>query len=108
MSDAQPTLDDEPSASARVSVLKEVRIYPGDGEPKAGKWCICYQWCLYVYGNGETENGYRFIWRRGNGHLQAARGQARLPSRKVIEWLMAEASKQGWGDNSDSGSWPVA
>ena len=75
---------------ARVQVLKSV----SEGR-------LCFQWCRYIYDNGETEMGYRFIWRREDGTLQAARGQARLPSIKFAQQLMAKAKAEGWGELTD-------
>lgn len=45
-----------------------------------------------------TVNGYRFIWRRPDGSLQPARGQARIPSIAVIDELIRNARNEGWGD----------
>jgi 3-hydroxyisobutyrate dehydrogenase-like beta-hydroxyacid dehydrogenase len=42
--------------------------------------------------------GYRFIWLRPDGSLQATRGQARLPSFAAVERLFAAAKAEGWGD----------
>jgi hypothetical protein len=60
-------------------------------------WKICYQWVRYFYDDGGVEEGYRFIWRRPDGSLQAARGQARIPSAAIGRQLMDEADKAGWG-----------
>jgi hypothetical protein len=38
---------------------------------------------------GSLEEGFGFIWRRPNGSLQGARGQARRPSLKIARILMA-------------------
>jgi hypothetical protein len=79
---------------ARVFVIHEV------SEDPEGDWRLCFQWCRYVYDNGDTEGGYRFIWRRKkDDSLQAARGQARIESIKKAERLMKMAHKAGWGDN---------
>lgn len=75
----------------RVAVLNEVTLEP------ANTWQLCFQRCRYMYDDGSTEDGYRFIWRREDGSLQAARGQARIPSLKKARLLMAEAEKAGWG-----------
>ena len=48
----------------RVQVIKEVKKDDG------GPWKLCLQWCLYVYDDGTSENGYRFIWRKPDGSLQ--------------------------------------
>ncbi len=81
----------------RVQVIKETMT----ADPKLTKnWELCFQWCLYVYDDGSTENGYRFIWRRSDGSLQPARGQARLPSIPQAIRLMADAMEQGWGNNT--------
>lgn len=80
----------------RVHIIRETMT----GNPQVtNSWELCFQWCLYVYDDGSTENGYRFIWRRPDGTLQPARGQARLPSISVITSLMNDAIAQGWGSN---------
>lgn len=79
---------------ARVFVIHEA------SEDPAGDWRLCFQWCRYVYDDGQTQGGYRFIWRRkDDDSLQAARGQARLESIAKAERLMKIARKQGWADN---------
>lgn len=83
---------------ARVYVLQETSL---DESPGPNDWTLWFQWCRYVYDNDEEQQyGYRFIWRRPNddgGGLQAARGQARIPSVAIIEKLVAKAKKAGWG-----------
>jgi hypothetical protein len=76
---------------ARVYMLKETRIYPSGG------WQLCFQWCRYELDDG-VQFGYRFIWRRPDGDLQAARGQARIPSIAHAKALMDKATAEGWGD----------
>lgn len=80
---------------ARVQIIKEVQ----KDKPKAGHWVLCLQWCRYLYDDGNMEQGFRFIWRRPDGSLQPARGQARIISLKDAEKLIQMARKQGWGDN---------
>lgn len=80
------------SISARVIVINEVKKPYNEG------WTLCFQYCLYSYSTGKTENGYRFIWRRPNGTLQAARGQARIPKIDDIESLISKANQAGWGN----------
>lgn len=77
----------------RVQVINETCTNYGDG-----RWNLCFQWCLYVYDDGSSENGYRFIWRREDGSLQPARGQARIPSIDILEELVSVAKNEGWGD----------
>jgi hypothetical protein len=77
---------------ARVHILKETRLYP------AGHWQLCFQWCRYDLDEDGTQFGYRFIWRRPDGDLQAARGQARIPSIAQARALMDKAVAEGWGD----------
>ena len=82
---------------ARVQVIKEVEHTFGDPE----SWVLLFQWCMYIYDNGESQKGYRFIWRRPKlegWSLQAARGQARIPSLKIAKILMKKAEAEGWGD----------
>ena len=80
----------------RVQVVNEVR----ENEANHGKqWNLCFQWCNYIYDDGSIEQGYRFIWRRPDGSMQPARGQARIPSIKRAESLIQKAKQQGWGDH---------
>jgi hypothetical protein len=82
---------------ARVQVIHEAP----KPEETEGDCALHLQWCLYVYEKGKSEYGYRFIWRRANGHLQPARGQARIPSIKDMEELIRRAKKEGWGNLGD-------
>jgi hypothetical protein len=79
-------------AQTRVQVINEATI---DAE---GGWRLYFQWCRYLHDDGEIEFGYRFIWRRPDGKLQPARGQARIPSIAQAKALMDRAKSEGWGD----------
>ncbi len=76
---------------ARVQVLRSTPT------EKTDDWQLRLQWCRYVYDDGGLQEGYRFIWMRPEGSLQAARGQARIPSLTVARALMAQADREGWG-----------
>lgn len=81
---------------ARVQVIKEVEHDFGNPD----QWVLLLQWCLYIFDDGESQKGYRFIWRRPKAEgrsLQAARGQARIPSLKIAKALMKKAEQEGWG-----------
>jgi hypothetical protein len=68
----------------------DVRIEREVTKPYDSGWTLCFQDCIWVYSdpNLEDEYGYRFIWRRPDGSLQAARGQARLPAiQDLVELL---------------------
>jgi len=93
MTNAKEAVLEESRGTARVQVIHEAV----DGVP--GDWQLCFQWCRYIFSKGDMEEGYRFIWRRPDGSLQAARGQARIPSIKVARELMKEAEEAGWGKN---------
>ncbi len=83
---------------ARVQVINETS---DNGNPGQADWTLWFQWCRYFYDDGTMEYGYRFIWKRPQsegGSLQAARGQARIPSVRVLEQLVAQARAAGWGD----------
>lgn len=82
---------DQETNVARVHVLKETTNDP------AGDWQLWYQWCRYELDDGVLY-GYRFIWRRPDGTLQAARGGARIPNSGAATALMEQATKEGWGD----------
>jgi len=75
---------------ANVRILKEVKT------EEEGKWNLCFQWCEYKYDDNSSEFGYRFIWRRPDGSLQAARGQARIPSFKEMNYLITQSAEKGW------------
>ncbi|MDP4208432.1 MAG: hypothetical protein Q8928_06420 [Bacteroidota bacterium] len=75
---------------AKVEILNEVT----DGE--IDNWCLCFQECIYHYDDGTSEDGFRFIWRRPDGSLQAARGQARIPDPETLFRLTNLAAQAGW------------
>ena len=64
--------------------------------PVGGGWTLWFQRVTYHYDDGSTEEGYRFIWRRPDGSLQAARGQARIPDAATHDRLIRKATSQGW------------
>ncbi len=77
--------------NSTVTIHHEVHL----GEE--GSWRLCFQWCTYTYDDGSAdEDGYRFIWRRPDGSLQPARGQARIPSTGDIFELLQMAARAGW------------
>lgn len=73
-----------------------VRVVHEVPQERVNNWQLCFQDCEYHYDNGEVNRGYRFIWRRPDGSLQAARGQARIPSKNAMENLIAQAILAGW------------
>lgn len=77
---------------ARVHILKETTNDPD------GNWALWFQWCRYDLDDAGIQYGYRFIWRRPDGGLQGARGQARIPSLAKAKALMDKATQEGWGD----------
>ena len=82
------------AGTARVTILDEVPV--GMNE-ETGTWNLVFQNVVYVHSTSEpNEYGYRFIWRRPDGSLQAARGQARIPSKRDLEKLTKLASDAGW------------
>jgi hypothetical protein len=81
--------------ATHVIILNEI-AHP---EHRQNGWRLCLQWVRYQYDDkSEPETGYRFIWRRPDGSLQPARGQARLPSLADAELLIRLARQLGWGD----------
>ncbi len=90
---------------ANFHIEHEVRLFQPSG------WQLCFQYGEYVYDpDQETlvdrEHGYRFIWRKPNGHLQGARGQARLmPSWITI--LLGKAAEAGWYPKEPSSKVPA-
>lgn len=76
---------------ARVVIINEVKQIQTNG------WALCLQWARYEYDDNTEEMGYRFIWRKPDGTLQAARGQARIPSITNILELIKMAIHEGFG-----------
>lgn len=64
-------------------------------------WKLYFQKGEYIYNDGKCEKGYRFILRRPDGSLQAARGQARIPSKNELIELLELASKEGWFNDEE-------
>jgi len=62
----------------------------------AGEWSLYFQYCTYHYADGSAEDGYRFIWKRPDGSLQPARGQARIPDAATLQDLISAAQRAGW------------
>jgi hypothetical protein len=61
--------------------MSDVQIHHEVMLGQSGHWRLCFQWVTYRYEDGSpAQDGYRFIWRRPDGSLQPARGQARIPS----------------------------
>jgi hypothetical protein len=77
---------------SRIQVINET------SQTDPGNWELYLQWGRYIYDDGSMEHGYRFIWKRPDGSLQPARGQARIPSLKVAQKLIEQAKSEGWGD----------
>ncbi len=75
---------------ASYEILNEVVSGP------EGNWRICFQWGVYHHDDREDERGYRFIWRKPDGSLQPARGQARIPDAATIFELLRLATEAGW------------
>src|SRR3954467_15228807 len=74
----------------------EVRLASSATEGWTGGWVLCFQWCTFNFASSEPLDGYRFIWRKPNGKLYPALGQARLPSAQNIMDLLRLASEAGW------------
>lgn len=78
--------------TARIEILHEVGSDYGVNE-----WNLYFQWGRFDYDDGSvSQTGYRFIWRRPDETLQAARGQARIPSAAVMFELIGKAAEAGW------------
>ena len=78
----------------RVVVVDQINDHDRPNE-----WCLSFQRVRYVYENGDREEGFRFIWIRDDGTLQAARGQARIPRLSVALNLIERAQQRGWPDD---------
>lgn len=76
---------------AYVNIHKQV-----SENTKSGEWTLCFQKVTYHYDDGSTQDGFRFIWRRPNGSLQAARGQARIETYEQMMALINQAKEEGF------------
>ena len=65
-------------------------------EKFANGWTLYFQKGTWHLDDGTTEEGYRFIYRRPDGRLQAARGQARIPDAATLQSLVDKAKAAGW------------
>lgn len=79
--------------TATVEVLKET-----SSSATENGYTLCFQYCTYHYSDGTKQRGYRFIWRRPDGSLQAARGQARIPSISILLELVSKALDEERGN----------
>lgn len=75
---------------ARVEIIHEVPTKRTSG------WQLFFQDCVFHYDDDTQDEGYRFIWRKPDGCLQPARGQARIPSKQELENLLIQADQEGW------------
>jgi len=75
---------------ANVKIIKEVPEIIKDKE-----WHLYFQKCEWNYEDGGKDTGYRFIWRKPDGKLQPARGQARIPSKEEMMQLIYLAETAG-------------
>jgi hypothetical protein len=77
--------------ACHVTIHRFVNIHPPDD------WQLSFQLVTYIHETGlQPEDGYRFIWIRKDGSLQAARGQARLECFGDMRRLQAKALIEGW------------
>lgn len=76
----------------RVQIINETTLH--DDSCQYRLW---FQWCLYVYDDGTSQHGYRFMWRK-DGKLMTTRGQARINSTDDIIALVSAAKTAGWGN----------
>lgn len=81
--------------TATVEILEET-----SSSATENGYTLCFQYCVYHYSDGTEQKGYRFIWRRPDGSLQAARGQARIPSLSILQELTNKALAAGWGNHN--------
>ena len=83
----------ESEVMARVQIINRTGMAQGEHG-----WRLEFQWCRYLLDDGGMQYGYRFIWIRPDGSLQAARGQARIPKISDALLLIQQAKDAGWGD----------
>lgn len=62
----------------------------------SGEWTLCFHKVTYHYEDGSMQDGFRFIWRRPDGSLQAARGQACIETYEQMMALINQAKEEGF------------
>lgn len=67
-----------------------------------GDWTLCSQKVTYHYEDESTQDGFRFIWRRPDGSLQTARGQARIETYEQMMALINQAKEEGFFERTKS------
>lgn len=73
----------------------EIKGEVPERNPEESEWTLHFQKVVYHYDGKESEEGFRFIWRRSDGSLQAARGQARIPDAITLFNLIGQAVDAG-------------
>ncbi len=81
-------------ASANIDIIKEVT-----SKDVISGHDLCFHWAEYNYDDGESEKGFRFMWRDSKGNLLAHMGQARIPNPTMLFELIHKAAAEGWFDN---------
>jgi hypothetical protein len=76
--------------------MAKVKVHESIPKKFSNGWTLCFQKCTYHYDDESVEDGYRFIWKRPDGTLQAARGQARIPNASILHELTEAAKNAGW------------
>lgn len=84
-----------------MSKQTNVKIFHEVSKRAYNEWTLCFQQVKYEYPDDTYQEGYRFIWRRPDDNLQAARGQARIPSIASALELISMAMAEGWGGLDD-------
>jgi hypothetical protein len=83
---------------AQIHVIHSTDLSYGPGEMS-----LSYQFVAYpldretVHTASDIAYGYRFINKDPGGGMKPQMGQARIPNTAIIQTLIAEAVKQGWG-----------
>ncbi len=81
-------------ARNQVFVRHDVSEAPYEDHPDAR---LHFQWCCYMFADGDPEYGYRFMW-SDEGRLKPLRGGARIPSMSIMQRLIERARTEGWGE----------
>jgi hypothetical protein len=89
--------------AATVEIHNEVR-----GDPLPTRWQLCFQKVTYHYDPTQRpenvsgdEEGFRFIFRKPNGTMLPALGQARIPDADALIELLRKAKAAGWFKAAD-------
>ena len=83
-------LEDYLAAADYITIHDEVKVaYRNNAE-------LCFHRVTYRYDSGDSDQGFRFIWRKPDGLFATGHKQAFIPDAATHDQLIGAAKLQGW------------